>query len=40
MDGSVEVASDNERYGSEVVPAEQLDQLKVVGRVVWQGRRV
>ena len=40
VDGSVEVASDNERYGSEVVPAEQLDQLKVVGRVVWQGRRV
>lgn len=40
MDGSIEVASDNTRYATEVVPAEQLDQLKVVGRVVWQGRRV
>lgn len=40
VDGSIEVASDNERYGSETVSGEKLNQLKIVGRVVWQGRRV
>ena len=40
LDRSIEVISDNVHYGSELVPATQLEQLKVVGRVVWQGRRV
>ena len=40
MDGSVEVASDNERYGTETVKGDSLNQLRLVGRVVWQGRRI
>lgn len=40
VDGSIEVISDNQRYATEMVSAMQFDQLKVVGRVVWQGRRV
>ena len=40
LSGVVDVVSDNERYGSESISGEQLAQLQVIGRVVWQGRRV
>lgn len=40
LSGAVEVISDNARYGTETINGEQLAQLHVVGRVVWQGRRV
>lgn len=40
LSGAVEVISDNERYGIETISGDQLLQLHVVGRVVWQGRRI
>ena len=40
MDGSVVVKSDNPRYESEALNADQVGALKVVGRVVWAGRRM
>jgi len=40
LSGVVDVVSDNERYGTETISGEQLAQLAVLGRVVWQGRRI
>ena len=40
LSGVVDVVSDNERYGTETISGEQLASLQIVGRVVWQGRRV
>ncbi|MFV0600947.1 MAG: S24 family peptidase [Brachymonas sp.] len=40
LSGVVDVVSDNERYGTETISGEQLTSLQIVGRVVWQGRRV
>ncbi len=40
LSGSVEVISDNERYGTETISGDQLGQLHIVGRVVWQGRKI
>lgn len=40
LTGVVEVMSDNPRYQTEVLSGAALDQLMVVGRVVWHGRRV
>lgn len=40
LSGAVEVVSDNERYGTETINGDQLAQLHIVGRVVWQGRRI
>lgn len=40
LSGAVEVISDNERYGTETINGDQLAQLHIVGRVVWQGRRI
>ena len=40
LSGTIEVVSDNERYGTETISGEQLAQLHIVGRVVWQGRRI
>lgn len=38
--GEVDVVSDNAHYGAETISGEQLLQLQIVGRVVWQGRRI
>ena len=38
--GVVEVMSDNKAYATEVVSAEELGRLTVVGRVVWHGRKI
>lgn len=40
LSGAVEVISDNDRYGTETINGDQLAQLHIVGRVVWQGRRI
>ena len=40
LSGAVEEVSDNERYGTETISGDQLAQLHIVGRVVWQGRRI
>ncbi|MCK7581818.1 MAG: S24 family peptidase [Chromatiales bacterium] len=37
VDGSVRVSSDNTIYADEVVDASDLDQLHILGRVVWKG---
>jgi phage repressor protein C with HTH and peptisase S24 domain len=39
-DGSVIIKSDNKIYDPEVVTATEVNDLHVVGRVVWSGRRM
>lgn len=39
MDGTVVIKSDNKAYEPETVRGDMVEQLKVVGRVVWYGRR-
>lgn len=39
LSGVVEVISDNPTYKPETVSREQLDQLTLIGRVVWHGRK-
>jgi phage repressor protein C with HTH and peptisase S24 domain len=38
MDGSIAIMSDNKIYSEEVVPAERLNDLHIIGRVAWIGR--
>ena len=38
--GTVEIRSDNPLYGARVVADAALDQLVVVGRVVWHARKM
>lgn len=40
LDGSVVVKSDNARYDTETVSENKADRLKIIGRVVWVGRRL
>lgn len=37
FDGSVHIISENKAYRDMVVPKEQLNGLRIVGRVVWSG---
>ena len=37
VDGSVRISSDNTIYADEVINAADLDQLHILGRVVWKG---
>lgn len=39
-DGSIRVSSDNPAYADEVVDKDAVDNLDIIGRVVWVGRRV
>lgn len=39
-DGSAVLKSDNQRYDDEVVPAHELPDLKIEGRVRWFGRTI
>lgn len=39
INGAVDVISDNARYGTETLTAKEADQLTVLGRVVWHGRK-
>lgn len=40
IDGSVVVKSDNPQYEAEILNFEQAHSLRVIGRVVWSGRRM
>lgn len=40
LDGSLVVKSDNPRYDTEVVTEGKADLVKIVGRVVWIGKRL
>lgn len=40
IDGSVVVKSDNPQYDAEFLTAEHVAALRIVGRVVWSGRRM
>ncbi|WP_130470963.1 XRE family transcriptional regulator [Candidatus Magnetaquicoccus inordinatus] len=40
LDGSVRVVSDNAFYQPETIPPGELDSIRIVGRVVWAGRRM
>lgn len=40
LNGSIIVKSDNPRYEPESLDPTEADQLRVVGRVVWAGRRM
>lgn len=40
IDGSVVVKSDNPQYDAEVLAADDVAALRIVGRVVWSGRRM
>lgn len=40
LDGSVVVKSDNPRYDTETLSEDKTDRLKIIGRVVWAGRRL
>lgn len=40
IDGSVVVKSDNPQYEAEFLTSEQIASLRIVGRVVWSGRRM
>ena len=39
IDGSVIIKSDNAAYETETISSDAADALKIVGRVVWAGRR-
>jgi phage repressor protein C with HTH and peptisase S24 domain len=40
IDGRLVVKSDNPQYEAEILDASQAEHLKIVGRVVWSGRRM
>lgn len=40
FDGSVVIMSDNPRYTPETLTGDAVETLKVIGRVVWAGRRM
>lgn len=37
FDGSIQIISENKAYKDLVVPREQLNDLRIIGRVVWAG---
>jgi phage repressor protein C with HTH and peptisase S24 domain len=37
FDGSIQIISENKAYRDMVVPKEQLNDLQIIGRVVWAG---
>lgn len=39
-DGGIELISDNKEYDKQVIPAEELEQLQVIGQVVWIGKDI
>jgi phage repressor protein C with HTH and peptisase S24 domain len=40
LDGSVVIKSDNQLYEPEVLQKDRAETLKIIGRVVWSGRRM
>jgi len=39
LDGSVTIKSDNKEYGSETLSGDRLNELQIMGRVVWPRQR-
>ncbi|PLX92147.1 MAG: transcriptional regulator [Desulfuromonas sp.] len=40
FDGSIKIKSDNPAYDEQTVPADQVEKLNIIGRVVWGGGRM
>jgi phage repressor protein C with HTH and peptisase S24 domain len=40
FDGSIMIKSDNPAYETQIIQEDQIEQLAIIGRVVWTGRRV
>lgn len=40
LDGSLIIISDNNRYENQTISADQVDKVKVVGRVRWYGHEI
>ncbi|WP_417345759.1 XRE family transcriptional regulator [Ferrimonas sp.] len=40
FDGGIEIISDNKEYDKQIVPADELEQLDIIGKVVWIGKDV
>ena len=40
FDGGIEIISDNKEYTSQVVPADELGMLHIIGKVVWVGKDI
>ena len=40
LNGGFKIISDNPRYEPETVQAEQMEQVRIIGRVVWKGGRM
>ena len=38
FDGSVELLSDNKEYPAQIVKTDEIDQLSIIGKVVWIGK--
>lgn len=38
FDGSIELISDNKEYKDQIVKTDELDQLAIIGKVVWIGK--
>ena len=38
FDGSIELISDNKEYKDQIVKADELDQLAIIGKVLWIGK--
>ena len=38
FDGSVRLMSDNKEYDDQIVSQDELDQLAIIGKVVWIGK--
>lgn len=40
FDGSIELISDNKEYNNQVVRADEVNQLHIIGKVVWIGKDI
>ena len=40
LNGSMVVRSDNPQYDPEIIPPDEVEALKIIGRVVWFGRQM
>lgn len=38
FDGSIELISDNKEYSSQIVNADEIEKLNIIGKVVWIGK--
>jgi phage repressor protein C with HTH and peptisase S24 domain len=40
LDGSIVIKSDNPLYETEVLTRDRAQSLRIIGRVIWSGRRM